>query len=224
MCAVCGAPTPIFASSGRHRKYCSEGCRRSASYAGRSRLRCTECGCKTGWFAGRADEAMCRPCRAQAMRAASLRLALCAYCGCEFESVRLAAGRGGWTEHCSKSCARSREYSDGKLPQIKLRQEPVVCGNADAESAADAAERRRLRMRSVAREPYSLSLIAERDRSSCGICGGVVDMGLRHPDRLSPSIDHVVPIARGGDDTVANVQLAHLICNIRKRDDLPVRR
>jgi 5-methylcytosine-specific restriction endonuclease McrA len=33
---------------------------------------------------------------------------------------------------------------------------------------------------------------------------------------LAATIDHIVPLAAGGDDTKANVQLAHRRCNTRK--------
>lgn len=36
------------------------------------------------------------------------------------------------------------------------------------------------------------------------------------PHPRSPVIDHIVPLALGGDDTRANVQLAHFLCNARK--------
>jgi 5-methylcytosine-specific restriction endonuclease McrA len=36
------------------------------------------------------------------------------------------------------------------------------------------------------------------------------------PHPKAPTIDHILPIACGGNDTRANVQLAHFICNSRK--------
>ncbi len=33
------------------------------------------------------------------------------------------------------------------------------------------------------------------------------------PEPLAPTIDHIVPISKSGDDTRANVQLAHFLCN-----------
>ena len=50
----------------------------------------------------------------------------------------------------------------------------------------------------------------------CQICGDAVDEGRSHPDPFSASLDHTVPLAAGGRHTRANVQLAHLQCNIRK--------
>lgn len=60
--------------------------------------------------------------------------------------------------------------------------------------------------------------IADRDGYVCGLCHLDVDMTLQSPDPGSPSIDHIRPLARGGDDTKANVQLAHRLCNQRKGD------
>jgi 5-methylcytosine-specific restriction endonuclease McrA len=33
------------------------------------------------------------------------------------------------------------------------------------------------------------------------------------PHPKAPTIDHIVPLAAGGDDIKANVQLAHFLCN-----------
>lgn len=41
-------------------------------------------------------------------------------------------------------------------------------------------------------------------------------MTIRVPNLMAPTIDHVIPISHGGDDTKANVQLAHFGCNNRK--------
>lgn len=57
------------------------------------------------------------------------------------------------------------------------------------------------------------SLIAARDGWGCGICGEFIDENVRHPDPRSASVDHVVPLALGGLDTLENVRLAHLVCN-----------
>jgi 5-methylcytosine-specific restriction endonuclease McrA len=55
--------------------------------------------------------------------------------------------------------------------------------------------------------------VAERDGWVCSICGGEVT-------RATWSMDHVVPLAKGGPHTYANVALAHLVCNIAKGDRL----
>ena len=48
----------------------------------------------------------------------------------------------------------------------------------------------------------------------CGICGKPVDRSLKYPDPGSPTIDHIVPITRGGHPSaLENLQLAHFRCN-----------
>lgn len=55
----------------------------------------------------------------------------------------------------------------------------------------------------------------------CGICGREVDFSQKYPNPLSPCIDHVIPIARGGHPSdIANLQLAHWTCNRQKADKL----
>lgn len=58
--------------------------------------------------------------------------------------------------------------------------------------------------------------IFERDGWMCGICGDPVDPELAHPEPLSASLDHVVPLAQGGRHVRSNCQCTHLVCNLRK--------
>ena len=64
--------------------------------------------------------------------------------------------------------------------------------------------------------PIKPSHIYERDNWICGICGEEIDRNAPHRSYLSASIDHVVPLARGGTHTPANVQAAHFGCNSKK--------
>ena len=53
----------------------------------------------------------------------------------------------------------------------------------------------------------------------CGICGQPVDFSLRYPNPMSKTVDHIIPINRGGHPSdLANLQLAHLSCNRQKSD------
>jgi 5-methylcytosine-specific restriction endonuclease McrA len=55
----------------------------------------------------------------------------------------------------------------------------------------------------------------------CGICGNPVDFSLKFPHPLSPCIDHIIPVAKGGHPSdITNLQLAHLSCNRQKSDKL----
>lgn len=75
---------------------------------------------------------------------------------------------------------------------------------------------RRARIRDVPSEPYTRAEVYKRDDGVCQVCRKPVDWHLAYPDLLSLSVDHRVPISRGGSDTLANVQLTHLRCNLKK--------
>lgn len=75
---------------------------------------------------------------------------------------------------------------------------------------------RRGRRAGADRSPYSLANIAERDGWDCSLCDEPIDRLISYPDEMCVSVDHVVPLARGGSDTLTNVALAHLVCNKRK--------
>lgn len=65
-------------------------------------------------------------------------------------------------------------------------------------------------------ERYDPIGIAERDGWTCSLCGNPIPQGVSHKDPLSLSMDHVVPLSKGGDDTVANIRAAHMGCNAAK--------
>lgn len=55
----------------------------------------------------------------------------------------------------------------------------------------------------------------------CGICGQAVDFSLKFPHPLSPCIDHIIPVSKGGHPSeLSNMQLAHMCCNRQKSDKL----
>ena len=58
-------------------------------------------------------------------------------------------------------------------------------------------------------------------QKNCGICGKPVDFSYKFPHPLSPCIDHIVPVSKGGHPSeIGNLQLAHMCCNRQKSDKL----
>lgn len=116
----------------------------------------------------------------------------CTQCGAFFYD------QSGRHKYCSKECAKRVQ-------------------NAQSNRKKDF--RRRV---SKTEESNSINLQAlyKRDKGICWLCGKPCDMSLDGNDNYYPSIDHIIPIARGGKDRWDNVKLAHRICNTLKSDHL----
>lgn len=179
----------------------------------------------------------CRQClREDARRrkglTASERTVVCGRCETPFSTTYTKA------QFCSRECKTTARNADRSAATIAAKPDRscVWCGqpmpkamrldakfcseqcNSDAHRATrKAAQRSGLTNRQG--ELISLAYIGDRDRWRCGLCGGRVTRMKAHPDPNAPSIDHIIPVSRGGSpDDPANLQLAHLGCNLSKRD------
>lgn len=65
-----------------------------------------------------------------------------------------------------------------------------------------------------------------RTKPPCGICELPIDYDLHYLDPMAFVVDHIVPLAKGGADDLANKQAAHRSCNQAKYDksDVDLRR
>lgn len=131
------------------------------------------------------------------------------------------------------SCKYELKYSNWRERYCKENPMKVACIHCGAEidrmitpnkrlclqctkvkkNESKGNHRRRARRRGVACERISHTAVFIRDNWTCGICGKRVDRSAKAPDPLSPSIDHVIPFAKGGSHTYGNVQCAHFGCN-----------
>lgn len=84
----------------------------------------------------------------------------------------------------------------------------------------DWSQRKRAKEYGVEFEKINIEKIYERDKWTCQICGEKVDNSLTWPNPMSATIDHIIPLSKGGTHTKDNVQLAHASCNISKSDKL----
>lgn len=90
------------------------------------------------------------------------------------------------------------------------RQRERYNSDPEYQAAIKAKKIRRKRAQESTRVvPVNRELVAERDGWRCAICG-------KRVTRKTWSLDHIVPLARGGSHTYENVTLAHLRCNIAR--------
>lgn len=69
--------------------------------------------------------------------------------------------------------------------------------------------RRRARLAGVEKEPIDRQAIYERDGGVCGICH-------RKVSKRSYSLDHIIPLSKGGPHKRSNLRLANTDCNKRR--------
>ncbi|MGV9352295.1 HNH endonuclease [Streptomyces misionensis] len=117
----------------------------------------------------------------------------CPYCKSSFESAR------SDRQHCGKRECRAKWHSKRMQPYVHARR------------AAKAG---------VGSEVFDSEEIFHRDAWVCWLCGDEALRDVPRDDPMRATLDHVIPLARGGAHTRANVRCAHLRCNLKKGDRL----
>lgn len=56
------------------------------------------------------------------------------------------------------------------------------------------------------------------DSWRCRLCGEPTEVRQVVPHPRAPTVDHAIPVARGGGEDFGNLLCAHFLCNSRKRD------
>jgi uncharacterized Zn finger protein (UPF0148 family) len=99
------------------------------------------------------------------------------------------------------------------------------CMNKANEKRKETKRRLRLSSQMVDRD-ITLDMLYERDGGKCWLCGCQCDKDdYTKGDYFIagnnyPSIDHVIPLAKGGEHSWENVRLAHRRCNSLKADSI----
>lgn len=220
-CIVCAKPFTHITKRGRYARLCSASCRvkrrreqRGTKHYARKvhHRRCLEC--RAPYTTTNSQSACCgdkcsnlrRKRLSDATRTVNAQARLtrkCQRCAETFVMPRpsAAALRGEVRSglYCSRRCANDGiEYAS----------------RGDARRARK--HRRRARVRCLPSERFAPSEIFERDGWRCGVCLCSVDGALAYPNPMSASLDHVIPLSKGGAHTRDNTQCAHLQCNVAK--------
>ena len=143
---------------------------------------------------------------------------------------------------CSKRCWR--EFHRSEKP-TKPAPNPVehTCENCGATFLSDPTHARKYCSKMCANankrkgkdkripsdrriDNINLKKLFKRDGGKCYLCGGdcnwsdwrTARSGAKYPGDTYPTIDHILPVSKGGCDSWDNVRLAHWICNLQKSD------
>lgn len=107
-----------------------------------------------------------------------------------------------------------------------ITDKPKYCSTDCARKAwnANHEAKRRSKIENVlVDKDITIEALHQRDKGVCQICGGLCDWGdFYFKDKYFvvgdnyPTIDHIIPLAKGGEHSWENVQLAHFSCNSAK--------
>lgn len=139
--------------------------------------------------------------------------------------------------HCGeffRTYDKQRLYCSGSCSKRSLAVIPKTCkecgkafkGNATQKCCSKKCSKRqhhakrRATKKNAFIEPVGLGYLLKRDNGICQICLQPVDVCQKAPHSLSPSVDHIIPLAKGGKHSRANTQLAHFYCNSVKSDKI----
>lgn len=159
---------------------------------------------------------------------------------CEIPGCGLVIACRGW---CRKHYSRWRrngtpdrirspgEIRDGLRICAKCREEvpaEQITNSRCGPCWGEENRRRQAERRAFKRNPngtvdrFTRIEILDRDGWICQLCDQPMSKVVKFPHPKSPSLDHIIPLSRGGEHTRENSQAAHLNCNSRKWATMPV--
>lgn len=198
-CPICGTVF-IVKGKGLSKIYCSEKCsvRQENNIRNKKRLDnrptgiCCQCD-KEFKRQKKAGKFCSRKCYIDSLKAKT-QTNICPMCGKEFNQ------RGRKLKYCSPLCSAKAQAEVYKRNTLTRRALRVTNGDVERINPKD---------------------IFDRDGWTCQICGEKVLKSLykiKGTKRYAraPSIDHIIPISRGGQHIKSNVQCACYLCNCRK--------
>lgn len=102
----------------------------------------------------------------------------------------------------------------------------TACGNKYNNRKSTKRKDKRIPKSKKIDRGITAKVLYQKEHGVCWICGGKCDLndytvknGAVICGNNYPSVDHIVPVAYGGEDSWDNVRLAHRICNTKRFND-----
>lgn len=129
----------------------------------------------------------------------------------EYMKKKRESGKRHYHNNKDSRLAASRQWAeDNDRSEYMLEW-----ARANPEQRRESARRRKALIKGADKiETFSKLEIWERDQGICGICN-------EPADPMDWHLDHVIPLSKGGQHTLLNVQVSHPKCNMSKKDKMP---
>lgn len=201
LCEGCDSVLPPMRYQGNPRKWCSRSCEQ--------RTKRERTGLPTSRTLG---ERSCDHCEAPFSAVRSNQRFCSPDCGWRHRQAQKPHGPG-------KRQPRHVDCYECGAPAGETVAPRRLCDDCRYGSRSATNRRKNAKRRGIAvAVRYTLNEIADRDGWRCHLCSKAVDRRLPGTAKFGPTIDHLVPVAAGGDDTPQNVALAHRHCNVTRQD------
>lgn len=209
-CPICEQPV-VGKPGGRQKIYCTPTCR---DIANANRLK-----------AKRQRQITCAQCNKVFIAAGDKRRFCSRECGYLFQLAKL--------NNSAKDYYRNL-YPDGIKRKVcrwcnevlEVPAQKTLASRIYHEACSLEAQQARYRIKTTKRRSktnpnrISADQVVRQYGETCHICSEVIDLSLSRTSKLGLTIDHVIPLSKGGSDEIENLRPAHWICNNRKSDKL----
>ena len=237
-CVECGVFFTLQAK-GRTRIYCGKACKQRAMdrrKIERHTRSCCWCGQPFNCLPHSPQQVCSTQCSVNLRRSLAGELVspwprvTCTECGDPISPTRKTCPGPCTTE---RNRRHQREWNQANRPTIPKAYDPRPCDGCatpftplasthhycSAGCANRTAKDRRRTAKSAAFvERVYRAKVYERDGWCCQLCGRKVNRNAVVPHPNAPTLDHILPLSKGGTHEYANVQLAHFLCNSLKSD------
>jgi 5-methylcytosine-specific restriction endonuclease McrA len=106
-------------------------------------------------------------------------------------------------KYCSRECSNKIHWYNNKLKR-----------------------ERHIKSNGIIDKDITLKKLYQKEKGICYLCGGKCDFNdfevvnnVFKVGKTYPSIEHVIPISKGGNHSWNNIKLAHISCNSKKKDN-----